>query len=179
MSKIVIIGGGGYAKMVAETVLLLGYNLVGFVDDNIKKGTTIFRDASVLCSMDELIDEKINFDHFVVAIGDILARKSIYNALIQNYSSINIIHPKAVIAPSVKMDNGNVCLAGAVLNTNVTIGENNIINSMVLLDHDTIVGDHCNLSQGSVIGSNVKIFDEVKTTFGQHIPSFSEISNKS
>ena len=43
---------------------------------------------------------------------------------------------------------------------NTKIGENNIINSKALLEHDVVVGDNCHISTNSTINGHTKIGDD-------------------
>jgi len=175
--KIIIIGAGGYAVVVAETALLAGFQIVGFADDNLPLCPKIFKNLTVVSTISDIDkNNSITFDYFIVAIGNNKIRKQIYQKLSKHFSTTNITHPNAFLSQLVEIKLGNVILAGAVINANSKIGENNIINSLVLIDHDTTIASHCHLSQGSVLGSNVIIEDEYLTEIGQIIPSFSHLA---
>lgn len=176
-NRLIIIGAGGYSAVVAETALLCGFEIIGFADDNKPLNTPIYNNLTVVSSIAELQKKNtLIFDFFIVAIGNNNIRKLIYEKLSKMYSSINIIHPNCVISSSAKMKNGNVFLAGSVINTNSIFGENNIINSMVLVDHDCNISSHCHISQGCIIGSNVTIGNEYLISIGRVIPSFSDLA---
>lgn len=74
-------------------------------------------------------------------------------------NATNIIHPSAVIAPSVKIGLGNYIGANSVLSTEVTIGNDNIINLLVSVGHDTHIGSNCIINPASNISGNCKIGD--------------------
>ena len=48
MSKknVVIIGAGGHGKVIADIIIKSGDNLLGFLDDNIEKGTVVIKNTS-------------------------------------------------------------------------------------------------------------------------------------
>jgi len=175
--KIIIIGAGGFAAVVAETAILAGHEIIGFADDNKAIKTKIFNEYQVISTIEDLIKGKnFGFDHFIIAIGHNETRKQFFLQLIKKHSSTSIIHPNAIISASAKIGIGNIILAGTVINANSIIGKNNIINSLVLIDHDSQINNHCHIAQGTIIGSNVVINDKTLTGIGKAIPSFSNVN---
>lgn len=175
--KLIIIGAGGFAAVVAETAILSGYEVVGFADDNKELKTKIYKNIEIISTVDNLslgnID-KANF--FIIAIGNNKIRENLFIKLKKHFRPTNLIHPLAIISDVAIINNGNIILAGTVINANSNIGFNNIINSQVLIDHDSNIANHCHITQGTIIGSNVTICDSYQTEIGQIIPSFSNFS---
>ncbi len=172
--KIIIIGAGSFASVVADTVLRCGYSLVGFADDNKPLGSKILGHYVIVSTITDLVyDCQTDFDYYVVAIGNNAIRKQVFDSLSKTFQTTNIIDPQAMVSSHASLQNGNIVLAGAVINAHATIGQNCIINSQALIDHDTKVANHCHIAQGTIIGSNVNVNKGVTTTIGQAIPSFS------
>jgi UDP-3-O-[3-hydroxymyristoyl] glucosamine N-acyltransferase len=46
---------------------------------------------------------------------------------------------------------------GAIINAGVKVGDNCIINSCVLLEHDVVVEDHCHISTGAILNGGVHV----------------------
>lgn len=92
--NILIIGGGRAGILMATKILFeddLNYNLIGFIDDNIKTGTELIAQKSILGSVKELVNivEVNKIDEVIIAIDNIE-----YNRLIQileecNKSNVN------------------------------------------------------------------------------------------
>lgn len=175
-NKLIIIGAGDFSSVIAEAAKDCGYNVVGYIDDNKKKGTVVFNKIKVIGSTVDLSElQKENFN-FILAIGNCGVRANIFNKISSKLKMPNIIHSKANISPSVKLGIGNIILAGATINANCNIGNNNIINSNTLIDHDSTIENNCHIAQGTILGSNVVIKDGRTTKLGEHINSFTTIS---
>ena len=51
-------------------------------------------------------------------------------------------------------------MAGAVIQPNVSIGENTLINTSASIDHDCQIGAHVHIAPGTVLSGNVCVQDE-------------------
>ena len=131
--KVIIIGAGGHAKVIADIVFCAGDELVGFLDDDDdKQGSLVFKEYKVLGKVSDA--EKYKDCYFVVAIGVNHMRAKIAGSL--NVKYYTAIHPRATIADTVKIGVGSVVMAGTVINVDTVIGEHCIINTGVTVDHD-------------------------------------------
>jgi sugar O-acyltransferase (sialic acid O-acetyltransferase NeuD family) len=172
--KLLIIGAGGHAKVVAETVLLQSeYTIVGFVDDSIALGTTIINNYSVVSDIINI--DNIIFDEFVVAIGNNTIRKNIFESLKNRHKAATIFHKNAVISSFSKISAGTVILACAIISFGVEIGENCIINAMTLIDHESTIAANCHIAQGVIIGSNCSIQELSNIALGSKIQSHTKL----
>ena len=158
MSKdVIIIGAGGHAKVIADIVLSSGDNLMGFLDDDdAKQGEVIFKKYKVIGKTSD--SYKYEGKYFVVAIGDNHIRAKIvdkYNRLMW-YTAV---HPRAVIADTVKIGDGTVVMAGVIVNSDTTIGKHCILNTACSIDHDNVIGDYVHLSPGANLAGTVSVGD--------------------
>ena len=165
MKKIIIIGAGGHAKVVADIILTrkekLKENLeiIGFLDDNFKnlKYNNIFG-IPILGDL-ENIKNFISKDYsFVIAIGDNDIRKKIS----ENYSKLNYytaIHPKSIISREVKIGAGTVVMANVVINPNSIIGKYCILNTSSVIEHDSRLGSYVHISPNVTLCGGVSIDD--------------------
>jgi len=170
MKKLLIIGAGGHAKVVAETALLQNeFEIIGFADDNIKLGTHVFENFTIVSSINEI--SSISFDDFIVAIGNNEVRKGIFNSLSVHYKAATIIHQSAIVSKYSKIGAGTVILAGAVVSYGVEVGENCIVNASSLIDHESIIAANCHIAQGVIIGSNCSINELTNIALGDKIQS--------
>lgn len=176
MKKIVVIGAGGYAKVIAETIDLLDHvQVIGFMDDRIEKGTSVHGQLKVLGSVNEVQSVSEQCDAFIIGIGNNEIRKQIANKYSGTMQFETIIHPRAYVSKTASIQLGTVILAGAVVGSMVKVGVHGIVNANVVIDHDSIVGNFVHLSIGTSVGSNTEIADGIVTLIGQAIPSFSVI----
>lgn len=108
MYNLLLIGAGGYAKSVLDSVDPYNYNMVGFVDefnkDKMHLGYPIIASS---------LDTIPNADEFVyfIAIGNNAKRKVWYDRLVErNLSIINVVDRTAIISPHAKIGIG--CFVG-------------------------------------------------------------------
>lgn len=176
-SNIIIIGAGGHGKVVAEAILSEGkYHLLGFCDDAAPIDTLVFEQYKVVCNTEQLAH--LNFDFYIVAIGNNEIRKKIHERLKLQHRAASIIHPFTSISAHASIGAGTVILPGAVVAQGTHIGENCIIGSNVHIDHETIIGDNSYIRNGSCIGSNTNIAAGSYTNTGESIQSFTQFEQK-
>lgn len=176
-NKIIIIGAGGHGKVVAEAIQKQGkYNLLGFCDDSFIAGTMVIDTYKVICSVSQLAN--MDFDCFIVAIGNNSIRKKIFETLKEQYTTATIIHPFTDISKYAEVAEGSVILPGAIIAQGAYIGENCIIGSNVHVDHDTRIGEHSYIRNGSSIGSNATLAPESLTNTGENIQAYTQFEGK-
>lgn len=161
--KIIIIGSGGHAKVVADIILTrekeLKENLkiVGFLDDNFKnlKYDNIF-DIPILGDLKNIKKFTNENYFFVIAIGNNDIRKKIS----ENYSKLNYytaIHPRSIISREVKIGVGTVVMANVVINPNSIIGKHCILNTSSVIEHDNKLGSYVHISPNATLCGGVNI----------------------
>lgn len=155
--NVVILGANGQAKVIADIVKKSNDEVVGFLDDNKEiQGNTIFDNKKVLGTIREENIEKYKDCHFIIGIGSNKIRKNISEKY-PNLKWYTAIHPNAIIANEVKIGEGTVIMAGAVINTGTKIGRHCIVNTSSSLDHDNILEDYVHISPGAHLAGTVKI----------------------
>ncbi len=98
---------------------------------------------------------------FAIGIGQIkshLTRKKIFDQLVTfNAVLPNIISPYARISPKSQIGIGNSILHDVVINANVSIGDNCIINTKALIEHDATIASNTHISTGAIVNGSVKV----------------------
>lgn len=151
--KLIIVGAGGHGKVCADIAKLMGYKDIVFLDDNLNlKHCGGYRVIGPTMCATELDGD------IFVAIGDNEIRRYFYNSLPKNRLA-TLIHPKAVIADTVRIGHGTVVMAGSVINADAQIGEGCIINTCSSIDHDCIVGDFVHIAVGCHVAGTVSVGD--------------------
>ena len=152
--RIIIIGAGGHAKVVAALALKCGYEILGFLEDNdISRNS--FSGYSILGNVSEAIKWKENAN-FIVAIGSNPVRQQIA----EEHNDLNwrvLIHPSAQISADVELGEGTVVFANAVINPGVKIGKHCIINTSSVVEHDNILEDYVHISPGAILCGTVSV----------------------
>ena len=166
MKKIIIIGSGGHAKVVADIILTrekeLNENLkiIGFLDDNFKnlRYDNIFN-IPILGDLNNIDNFSKNEDYFfIIAIGSNEVRKKIS----EKYKELNYytaIHPKSIISREVEIGSGTVVMANVVINPASTIGRHCIVNTSSVIEHDNKIGDYVHISPNTTLCGGVNIDD--------------------
>ena len=154
MKNLIIVGAGGYAKSVLDSVDHMNFNMVGYLDD-IKEIGTLHQGYPVLGNSIEDIENPESFVYFV-AIGNNAKRKIWYDKLKErNLSLINVIDKSALVSAAATIGEG--CFIGklAILNHGSSIGDNCVINTRALVEHGCCIKNHVNISTNATLNGDV------------------------
>lgn len=152
--NVVIIGAGGHAKVIADIITKSNDNVIGFLDDNLDiQNKTIYLNKTVLGTTKDI--DKYKEYYFVIGIGNNNIRENIANSY--DLKWYTAIHPNAIIANEVSIEEGSVVMAGSIINTGTKIGKHCIINTKSSLDHDNIIEDYVHISPGATLAGTVHI----------------------
>ena len=149
--RIVIIGAGGHAKVVADVARSAGYVVECFVADDKKEH----------CGLRVLTFEEFSKSPFRVAalgIGDNIARKRVYEELkAKEIEFPSLIHTSAVISHSAQISEAVVVMPLCVINADAKIEIGAIINSGVIIEHDCIIGEFAHISPNAALAGGVSV----------------------
>ena len=155
--KVIIIGASGHGKVIADIIKKSNDELIGFLDDNMDiQGNVIFDNKKVLGTTKEKDIEKYKDYYFIIGIGSNRIRK-IISEKYPDLKWYTAIHPNAVIANEVTIEEGTVIMAGVVINPGTEVGKHCIVNTCSSLDHDNILEDYVHISPGSHLAGTVKV----------------------
>lgn len=155
MEKLILIGAGGYAKSVLDSIDYFNYSMVGFIDE-LSTQKEHLGYPILAHDIDELNNNEEYF--YFISIGNNRNRKRWFDKLsLYGLRLINVVDKSAVVSPHASIGNG--CFIGklAIVNSNSSIGNNCIINTRALVEHGCKVNDHANISTNSVINGDVNI----------------------
>lgn len=158
MSKIILVGGGGFARVIAETLRAAGTAASGYVDKNptdaMKQLTYLGGDADLL----QLGPGDILLANGIGSVGVTTVRRAVFLRFKEaGFSFATIVHPSASVASDVELGEGAQVLAGSAVQSNVRLGRNTIVNVGVIVDHDGRIGDHAHLATGAVLAGTVTV----------------------
>ncbi len=159
----IILGGGGHAKVLIDSLQLSGgVTLYAVLDKDHSRwgtdllGVPLIGDDSLL---PEMIDRGVNC--FVVgigSIGDCRPRRKLFNlGLSLGFRPFTVIHPTSVLSRWAKVGLGSQLLPCSIVNAGASIGIDAIINTGAIVEHDCIIGDHAHIAIGARLASNVKV----------------------
>lgn len=167
--KVVIIGAGGHAKVIADIIEKSGDEIVGFLDDNKEIGTTIINEYKVIGDLNNRFTMAVTKENleFIIAIGDNKKREEISHS--PNLKFYTAIHPSAQIGLDVEIKEGTVVMANSCINSSAKIGKHCIINTGAIIEHDNIIEDFVHISPNVALGGTVKIGKNTHVGIGSTI----------
>ena len=165
MKKLVIFGGGGFAREVAWLVTDINralpddekWEAIGFVeysDDRVGQrlnGIPIIRLEDIKSQVSEM--------YAVAAIGAPDAREQAVNqARAFGLKFATLIHPDVHMdRDSIQIGEGSMICAGNILTVNISIGSHVIINLDCTIGHDCRIEDFVTISPGCHLSGNTTI----------------------
>lgn len=164
--KVIIIGAGGHAKVIADIIEKSGDQIVGFLDDKIEKNTIIVKDYKVIGDLNSRFSLSIaNKDYeFIIAIGDNKKREEISKS--PNLKFYTAIHPSAQIGLDVEIEEGTVIMAHVCINSSSRVGKHCIINTGAIIEHDNIIENFVHISPNATLGGTVKVGENTHIGIG-------------
>ena len=159
----VILGGGGHAKILIESLLLNGQAVpCAVLDANNERWGDSILGVPIIGgddSLPELSDRGVLY--FVVglgSIGDNRPRQQLFEfGLASKLCPISVQHPQAVCSQWAKVGQGSQLLPLCVVNPGAILGENVIVNSGAIVEHDCVIEDHVHVAPGVKLAGNVRV----------------------
>lgn len=184
MDKIVLIGGGGHAISVLDTLLSCdGYQVIGIVD-------SIFEGEKTLLGIPYLGDDSIlqeiynsGVNNAVIAvgsIGDTGLRVKLYDMAKKIGFNLPVIIDKtAIVGIECAISEGVFIGKGVVVNAFSTIGRMAIINSTALVEHECKIGAFSHIAPGCKLGGKVLVGEHTHIGIGSTVIQGVQIGDNS
>lgn len=175
MNDLYIIGAGGFGREVAWLVRRINeqsptWNLVGFIDDDVRKHGTL-EDGYPVVGGTELLGSEKKDTYVVCAVGSAQIRKSIVDKL-KGYSNIKyatLIDPSAIVSDRVKIGEGSIICAGTIVTVDVVMGKHVIINLDCTVGHDAEIGDFVTMYPSVNVSGMVQVGECVELGTGMQV----------
>lgn len=159
MKKLVIIGYGGHAKSVIDSIRATKiYEIVGYTDVE-DKGSVDIKYLGTDNKLKELFDSEIQLAFFGLGfMGESYIRARLFEFAKEiGYSFPVIIDPTAIVAEDAIIGEGTFIGKRAVVNADSRIGKNCIINTGAIIEHENIIGDYTHVAVGATLCGNATI----------------------
>ena len=158
--SVIIIGAGGHAKVLAEMLQKSKRHIIGVTDPNKKEGETSF--GLNVIGDDEVIKEhdksKVELVNGIGALPGNNIRWNIAKRFRDlDYTFATVIHPSAIISNDIILKDGVQIMAGCIIQPGVEVGQDSIINTGVILDHDCKIGKSCHIAPGVTLCGGVDV----------------------
>jgi len=148
--RIHVLGAGGHAKVVISSLRACGFSdFLAYDDDESRWGQTVL--GVTIAGGTELCPQ----EPAVIAIGSNRIRKILSEKILAEWKTV--VHPSAIVDPTVKVGKGTVVFAGVVVQADTTLGEHVILNTRCSVDHDGFVGDFAQLCPAVTVAGTVII----------------------
>ena len=158
---VIVIGSGGHARVLVETLQLIGRRVLGVTDSNPRCTGKMLLGAFVEGSHDLVFEHDPRHVELVIAVGSVAVpdarRSNFIKFSSRGYKFATIIHPSSTISPTAQLAQGAQVMAGAVVQSGAIIGVNTIINTSVSLDHDCSIGAHTHVAPGATICGHARL----------------------
>lgn len=159
MSKVVLVGYSGHAFVATDILLLNQHEIVGYFE-NLEKEFNPYN-LKFLGSeknIDAITSQTKQSTNYCLGLGDNHLRMNVDSFLLQfPWHAITLIHPRSLIASHVRIGEGSLVSAAAVVNPLTQIGRACIVNTAAVIEHECIVADYAHIAPGAVLAGNVKV----------------------
>jgi len=159
MKRLALIGGGGFAKEVLEVAQLLGYHVVGCVDD----ASSILVPIPQWGGLSALSSRQAEFDEVAIAIGAVDRRSfEIRHRILESFNQYDftfakLVSPMATLAKGVAVSSGVFVAHGVVVSVDAQLGRHVILNSNAIIGHDAVIGDESIVAPGAFVGGEAQV----------------------
>jgi len=154
IKEINIIGSGGHSRSLINLLEINNFKIFGIYDDSynveIEDSVNNYKIRGKIASIPK--DKKV-----VIALGDIIKRKELYDKYSKLIYNGNVIHPTTIIEKNVNIGVSNQIFAKAYINFGVKIGNNNILNTGIVIEHECVIGNHNHISVGAILCGRVRV----------------------
>ena len=181
LDRIVVIGGGGHAKVLISIIKKNNdYEILGYTDI-VDHGKILNVNYLGSDSILEKIFNKGECKYAALGIGQINAT-SIRPKIIKYVTSLGfkfppIISPNSILNEDVVIGEGTVIFDGVIINSGTKTGKYNIINTSVVIDHDCEIGNFIHIASGANLCGGVKIGNNSMIGAGATILQYKKIVN--
>lgn len=150
---LLILGGGGHGRVVAEIARDLGITDLAWLDDDPAAAEVIGPLAR--CSEPEL---RQRYGQALVAIGRAPLRLQ-WLAQLQGlgFACPVLVHPTAWVSPTAQLGAGTVVMPQAAVMAGARLGQGCIVNTAASVDHDGMLADGVHVCPGAHLAGAVTV----------------------
>lgn len=161
--RVLLLGGGGHAAVVADAVRAMGLEVAGCLDDDPAIEPVASRAGlSRLGAIDELASVistlgETTIVHAAVGDGALRRRWMEMARAIEGVLLAPVVHPSAIVSSSAEIDDGVFIGPLAVVNARAKLGIGVIVNSAAIVEHDCKIGAWTHIAPNATVCGGVTI----------------------
>jgi len=158
--RFLVWGGGGHGRVVIDLLRRCGDTVVGIVDRDPPRLTSMPPGIPVLGEDELLASDRgrlpLGATALAAGIGSNAARWRTFASFPGGPWPARI-HPNATVADDVILGAGSLVFAGAIVNVGARIGAAVIINTGAVVEHDCVIDDGSHVSPGAVLCGSARV----------------------
>ena len=159
-------GAGIGGQNAAECARMAGFVLKYFIDIRAVEGSQLMG-VPVLNEVDETLFQSEGVRVFIgIASGQL--RRSLRDKN-KNLEFVSLTHPHAFVSPTATVGVNSFIKAGAVIDSEVSIGDDTVVDNGVIVAHNCTIGPGVHLAPGASLGGCVTIGDYTVVGVGASI----------
>ena len=171
--RVAILAAGGLSKVISEALELEDkHSIVGFFDDK-KRGSFLGYPVIGKCSEYKEICRRLKIEALVIGFGYYFLKQRLfyYKSILKDnkLKLISAIHPKAVISAHARIGRGVYIGPGVIINPGASIGNNSVIWSGTIIEHDNFIGENVFIAPGVRTAGYAEIGDNSFIGMGTNI----------
>lgn len=158
---VIMLGAGGHAKVLLDLLLSLRISIVGVT--SLERPADAAFDAVPWLGQDDALRNHAPTDVLLVnaigSVGDTTHRRQLFEGWrAAGYEFLALRHPISVVSDlDTHLGMGTQLLAGVFINAGARIGDNVIVNTRAVVEHDCDIGAHCHIATGAVLCGGVTL----------------------
>lgn len=155
-----MLGGGGHAAVLAETLLANGRHILAVVSPSPVREIGPLSGVDLLVSDNDLLmaygPKEVELINGIGSIPGNSIRAEIFDFYSEKgYSFASVISEKAILSDYLVLGEGVQVMAGVIMQAHAVIGKNSIINTGAIVEHDSIIGEHNHVAPGVTLSGGV------------------------
>lgn len=160
--RLILIGAGGHAAVVAESARRAGHAIIAIASATATPDDAVFNGATRLGDPDapaceHAIDEEVSRGaRVVLAVGDPALRTCWATRFAGKFAAA-IVDPHALVSSSATLADGSFIGAGAVVQARARVGPHAIVNTRAVVEHDCELAACTHVSPGAILCGNVTV----------------------
>lgn len=158
---LIVIGGGGHCRVLLDALRLSGREILGICDKDPSRFGGRIMGIPILGTDDEIYRfgcDAVALVNGIGSAGSTVLRATTFRTFrCLGYRFATVIHPTAIIASDVTIDEGVQVMAGAIVQTGARVGMNSIINTRASIDHDCVIGTDVHLAPAVTLSGGVTV----------------------
>ena len=162
MAEIVVLGGGGHAKVLIGLLKKTDWTILGFTDADRHAPILGVPYLGVDTALSTVIAQHPRCSA-IVGVGKVdtsdIRERLARLLLTLGFACPVIVSPQAVVNEEVRLGAGTAVFDGVVVNSGTITGDHCILNTNSTVEHDCRLGTNVHVAPGAVICGGVKLGD--------------------